>query len=175
MVPSGPTAVELWMSMFGNSESAGRLAAVSKLRNSLNCRGPACGLRPVCCASIWYCGLPPPAAAGEGEGAAATPGEGDGLAAGDGDAPATGDAAGEGEAAGDAAGAIAGFVVGGVVACAAGGTAVLVGCCPPWHAASRPVPPRAANWPRCTRKRRRLMSTQPGAYLVLLRLSSFCE
>jgi len=29
MVPSGPTAVELWMSLIGKSESAGLFAAVS--------------------------------------------------------------------------------------------------------------------------------------------------
>src|SRR6266498_3065481 len=154
MVPSGPTAVELWMSPLGNRASAGRLAAVLKLRSKVSRRGPACGLRPVCWASIWYCGLPPPAAAGAGEGeaTAATPGDGDGLATGDAAAAA------DGEAPGDATGAMAGLVVGAVVACAAG-TAVIVGCCP-WHAASRPVPPRAANWPRCTRKRRRLRSMQ---------------
>jgi hypothetical protein len=74
-----------------------------------------CGLRPVCCASIWYCGFPaiaPPATggrAGEGEAAAATAGEADGTAG-----DAAGDAATAGAVAGetDATGWMAGWAVG---------------------------------------------------------------
>src|SRR5258708_18995093 len=76
--------------------SGGRSSGAVRVMDRCNAsrRGPLCGLRPLCSASIWYCGLPAiaPAAkagcAGDGEAAAATAGEADGAA---------------GEAAGDAA------------------------------------------------------------------------
>src|SRR5437867_9552121 len=89
--------------------SAGRSSGADSAidRSNVRRRGPVCGLRPVCCASIWYCGLPAtaPAAtgarAGEGEAAATTPGDADGTA-GDaaGDAATAGAVAGETEATG---------------------------------------------------------------------------
>src|SRR5947209_19516479 len=73
--------------------------------------GPVWGERPVCCASIWYIGLPttPPAAtAGDGEALATTPADGDGPTDAAGFAMGlTAAAAAEGEPAGDAAGAAA--------------------------------------------------------------------
>src|ERR671933_1426420 len=94
--------------------SSGALRSIE--RSSVSCRGPVCGLRPVCSGSIWYIGLPATAAAtgraGDGE-ATATAGEGDGAteAAADGEGLAT--ATGETVAgATDAAGAIAGLAVG---------------------------------------------------------------
>src|SRR5438067_2797641 len=82
----------------------------SKVRSRRARRGPAWGLRPVCCGSIWYIGRPAraaPAAAGEGEAA------GTGLAA-----------AGLVTAAGDAAGAALGAAPGG----RAGGGGAGLGC-----------------------------------------------
>src|SRR5690242_19847074 len=98
------------MSGMGSRVSCERREAVSKLRSRLRRRGPACGLRPVYRASIWYCGLPAIAPAATGEGEAAAAGEAAGLAAGEaaGEAPATGDAAGAVAGETDATGAIAG-------------------------------------------------------------------
>src|SRR5215207_1802044 len=58
MVPSEPMAAELWMSDVGVAPSRIRKLAVSNERRRLGSRGPACGLRPVCCGSIWYIGRP---------------------------------------------------------------------------------------------------------------------
>jgi hypothetical protein len=141
--------------------SAGRLAGavVSKERSKLSRRGPACGLRPVCRASIWYIGLPatPPAATGAGEGEAAglTAGDGDGpaaaaAAAGEGDGPpATGLVAGETEATACTAGLVVGPVAAGTLVGVGVGAALV-------QAASKPVPPRATDWPASARKCRRL-------------------
>src|SRR5258707_11897884 len=68
--------------------SGGRSSGAVRVmdRCSASRRGPLCGLRPLCSASIWYCGLPAiaPAAsagcAGEGEAAATTAGDADGAA-----------------------------------------------------------------------------------------------
>src|SRR5918912_114640 len=70
MVPSGPMALELWKSSRGMAASAGRYWGwdVSNRRSTVAWRGPAYGLRPVCCASCWYIGLPA-ARAGAGEAA----------------------------------------------------------------------------------------------------------
>src|SRR5262249_13224062 len=125
-----------------------------KLRKRFRRRGPAYGLRPVCCASIWYIGLPATAPATTAEGDAAAAGDAAGLAAGD--APGCGEAARAAAREADAPGATAGLVVGAVAA--AGALVTVTGGGLPWQAANRPVPPNAANWPRCTRKRRRLKS-----------------
>src|SRR5579862_9555589 len=95
MVPSGAITVELSISgVFTTACSGGRNCGDVRSieRSSRNCFGPACGLRPVCCGSIWYIGLPP-AVAGTGERAAPTT------------VPRDGDAAGE------AAGLMAGLTV----------------------------------------------------------------
>ena len=105
-------------------------SAASKRRSKVAWRGPACGLRPECCASCWYICLPAKAPTGAvAELAAAGAAEGDGTAAtagataGEGDGPT--DAAGlatGGTVAGatEAAGAMAGPVVGGCAWAAAG-------------------------------------------------------
>src|ERR671933_1043442 len=91
--------------------SSGALRSIE--RSSVSCRGPVCGLRPVCSGSIWYIGLPASAAAtgraGEGQDTA-TAGEGEGTteAAAEGDGLATTAAGGAVAGATDAAGAIAG-------------------------------------------------------------------
>jgi len=103
--------------------SGGRSSGAVKVidRSNVSRRGPACALRPVCSASIWYCGLPAiaPAAsagcAGEGDAAATTAGEAEGAAG-----EAAGDAAAGGTVAGptEATGWMAGLVVGPLVALA---------------------------------------------------------
>jgi hypothetical protein len=55
-VPSDPTAAELWIS---GRESPGSTVStpgfvVSNVRSKTACFGPANGLLPVCCGSIWY-------------------------------------------------------------------------------------------------------------------------
>src|SRR5205823_564430 len=91
--------------------------------------GPVCGERPVCCASIWYIGLPttePAATAGDGDALATTPADGDGTTEAAGLAAGLAAAAAEGELAGDAAGCAA-------VVCVAGAGAVVTvigGCWP---------------------------------------------
>src|SRR4030081_1025674 len=88
--------------VIGGASGGRRVGAVRSIdRSNVSRRGPACGLRPVCSASIWYCGLPAiapaPSArvAGEGEAAAATAGDADGAA---------GEAAGEAATGGTVAG-----------------------------------------------------------------------
>ena len=86
-----------------------------------------CGERPVCCASIWYIGLPrtePAATAGDGDALATTPADGDGTAEAAGFAAGLAAAAAEGELAGEAAG---GAAVLGVAA--AGAVVTVIGCC----------------------------------------------
>src|SRR5437899_7860497 len=101
-------------------------AARSMERSSVKRRGPVCGLRPLCCASIWYCGLPAIAPAvkagwaGEGEAAATTAGEAEG-AAGDAAGDAAADVAGETEATGWMAGLLVGPLVGLTVTVMVGG------------------------------------------------------
>ena len=57
MVPSGATVASLWISEL--LLKIGSLGGDSwNVRSSLSCRGPAYGLRPVCCASSCSCGLP---------------------------------------------------------------------------------------------------------------------
>src|SRR5262249_38781784 len=87
--------------------------AVSKLRKRFRRRGPAYGLRPVCCASIWYIGLPATAPAATAEGDATAAGDAAGLAA--------GGAAGCGEAGGAAARGGRGNRGGGGLGCGSGG------------------------------------------------------
>ena len=108
---------------------------VSIERSSVNWRGPVCGLRPECSASIWYIGLPvTPAATACGDGGgAATAADADGTGTGD----AAGLTAGEAPAAGwtvggetEATGAIASLAVGGVVALAAGAPGAAGPCGP---------------------------------------------
>src|SRR5215467_512583 len=105
------------MSGIGSSVSCDLFEAVSKLRKRFRRRGTAYGLRPVCCASIWYIGLPATAPAANGDGDAAATGDAAGLAAGD--APGCGEAAGAAAGAADATGATAGLVVGAVAAAGA--------------------------------------------------------
>jgi hypothetical protein len=84
--------------------SAGRssVAVVLIDRNNASRRGPVWELRPVCCGSIWYIGLPIAAAArGTADGEATVAGRAEGA----GDPAATGTA--------DAAGEVAGRIVGG--------------------------------------------------------------
>ena len=117
--------------------SAGRSSgAVSAIeRCSASRRGPVCGLRPVCSASIWYIGLPATPAAGaavgrtgttDGDGWAATAGAADGDGAGDAAGLAAGAAAaGDTEATGAMAGAVVGGWAGAAVGAVAGGGAEL--------------------------------------------------
>src|SRR3954452_16755328 len=94
MVPSGPTTVELWMSgvvMVAWSAGLSDGLVRSMLRWRFRLRGPVCGLRPVCRASIWYIGLPA-TTAGAGDGLATGGGPGAGLAAGDAAAATDGEA-----------------------------------------------------------------------------------
>lgn len=109
--------------------------SVSKIRRRTGLVGPAKGLRPVCCTSIWYCALAgcPLRATGEADATGLAAAAGD--ATGTGELAATGDAPGSGEAGptpglGDRAGA----VVGG-----AGARVTWMGavCC--WHPASNPT------------------------------------
>src|SRR5215813_1046015 len=60
MVPSEPIAAELWMSELGVVAEPSLIwkLPVLKERITLGSRGPRLGLRPVCCASIWYMGRP---------------------------------------------------------------------------------------------------------------------
>src|SRR5438128_9687459 len=99
-------ALELWKSSRGMAASDGIFSGrdVSKRRSTVAWRGPAYGLRPVCCGSCWYIGLP--SAAGDAWGFAV-----DGAAA-EGDAGATGDGAAATAGDGEAAAAGWGFVAG---------------------------------------------------------------
>src|SRR5579859_1225607 len=127
------------MSGVGTRPSSGRKSGwlVWKVREMARLRGPVCGERPWCCASIWYCGLPTrPAATGDGLAAAAGDAAGfgaatglaAGLAAGDAAAAAAGAVAGET----DATGWIAGGAVG--LGVAAGGLVTVIGWGGLWHA-----------------------------------------
>ncbi len=98
--------------------SGGRSSGAVRVmdRCSASRRGPLCGLRPLCSASIWYCGLPaivPGASAGcagEGDAAATTAGDAAGAA---GEAAAAGaTVAGPTEATGWMAGLVVGPLVG---------------------------------------------------------------
>src|SRR5579859_3230899 len=149
-------------------------AAASNRRNSLAWRGPANGLRPVCCASCWYICFAALLATGAVAACAAGTAEGDGctaaaLAAGDGTgetaALATGETAGAAtgeagaaEGAAEAAGAAearAGGLVGGWAGAPAG-AAVGAGVADPWQAASSPVPHAASRAPAPLMRRRRV-------------------
>src|SRR5438105_5256427 len=146
------------MSVLGTSASSGRNSGwfVSKVRASTRRRGPVCGDRPLCSASIWYIGLPATApATGDGEAlAATTAGDGDGPPAATADGAA--DAAGLG-ATGEAAGWITGLAGAVVLVPAAAGTLVtVIGGVWLWQATNRPVPPTAIQGPKLARKRRRL-------------------
>jgi hypothetical protein len=153
-VPSGPIALELWKSSRGIGASAGRYWGrdVSKRRKTVAWRGPACGLRPVCCASCWYIGLPG-AATGAADAGRAGAAEGDGAAAaaGEGDGPAAALAAGEAAAAGCGLAAVGAEVGDGV------------GVVLPLHAASKPLPLTTTATLAVVSKRRRLMCIQVAA------------
>src|ERR671933_2470231 len=140
--------------------SAGRYWGwdVSKRRSTVAWRGPAYGLRPVCCASCWYIGLPA-ARAGADEVARAGAAEGDGAAtAGEADGAAT---AGETDAAAAAGDADDPAVVGEGAAAgwgwAAFGADVGDDVVLPLHAASKPLPPSTTATLALESKRRRLM------------------
>src|SRR5438093_7443056 len=97
-------ALELWKSSRGMAASGGMFSGsdVSKRRSTVAWRGPAYGLRPVCCGSCWYIGLPTAAgdAWGFAEGDAAANGDGAAAAADDGEVGAAGWGFAEGGAVG---------------------------------------------------------------------------